>query len=50
MHRGRLTLTFPLLLCRIKLLTGELKPLAGHVSQNGRLRMCVRALLVYVRS
>ena len=26
---------------RIKLLTGELKPIFGHVNSNGRLRMCV---------
>lgn len=26
----------------IKLLTGELKPLEGHMTRNGRLRMCVR--------
>jgi ATP-binding cassette, subfamily F, member 3 len=26
---------------RIKLLTGELNPLAGQVNKNGRLRVCV---------
>lgn len=28
---------------RIKLLTGELKPISGHVNSNGRLRMYVGA-------
>jgi len=31
---------------RIKLLTGELKPMLGHVSANGRLRMCVGTVLL----
>ena len=34
-----------ILLTRIKLLTGELKPMLGHVSSNGRLRMCVDFVL-----
>ena len=31
---------------RIKLLTGELKPMLGHVSSNGRLRMCVDPVIL----
>ena len=31
---------------RIKLLTGELKPMLGHLSSNGRLRMCVDLVLL----
>jgi len=31
---------------RIKLLTGELKPVSGHVNSNGRLRMYVDPVLL----
>lgn len=36
-HRMLWLTSFP----RIKLLTGELKPLAGHQTRNGRLRVSV---------
>lgn len=38
------------ILHRIKILTGELNPMAGHVNRNGRLRVYVEYILLNLRS